>query len=87
MATIRLSVVFDEKSETFADVMHELTKDLDVTFDETGCHDSGGWPEAEFGGPIGDLEILVHRYCGGRPDTDENFDFEQFQGLLTYIKE
>lgn len=79
MATIVLTVAYDEQNETLTDVLHELVQDLDVTFDDTGVRTSGGFPDIEFGGPVGDLEVLVNRYNGDN-------GFEQFAELLTLIK-
>lgn len=79
MATVKLDVVHGDTYD-LAEVLHNLTRDLDVTFDETGVRDAGGWPEIEFSGPVGDLEVLLHRYNG-----DDGL--EDFGELLKLIRE
>lgn len=77
MATIKLDVVYDKYS--LIGTLLELTKDLNITFDETGSREAGGWPEIEFSGPVEDLEVLAHRYNGDN-------GLESFGELLKLIK-
>jgi hypothetical protein len=61
--SIKLDIAADE-DEAIADVLHELTAGLDLTFDQTGTYAAGGWPEVEFTGPATHLAALLTRYHG-----------------------
>lgn len=83
MARVLLDVVLhgDEKLATVAE---QLTRELDVTWQDTGGRSGGGWPEVEFGGSHEDLETLVRRYHD--PD-DTNHDHPQLVELIDAIQE
>jgi hypothetical protein len=76
---MNVDVAWDsDEGERLSTKLHELVAGLDVTFDELDIS-RRGVTLVEFGGPIGDLEILANRHAGD--------DFDAFRELITSIKE
>jgi hypothetical protein len=64
MASIKLDMTNDwaEGPRLFGEALHELTKNLPVTFDIDACHNESGEMLLEFTGAPDVLAILIRRF-------------------------